>query len=351
MTTVGAGSGQTASLKWIGITAAVLAIAPFIIVTEGATFRARLFLIILIFASFAYALDIVFGQTDQLFLFLGGLAGVGAYLMIGLTDFTGITPWAFVPLSALVAGVLGLIISYIAARRRMTIIVIAILTLSLQLASEEVFRTWTDLTGGTTGIIFNELEISTLVSLFETVFDSRTGDQMATYYTLLVVFIGIMFLYRYLMRSRYGLAFKAIRQDEIAAESIGINVIYYKMVAGFTAAFLIGLIGAFYAQTEAVVTPSMFTFERVDVLVLIMLVLGGMRTLVGPILGAIIVVYLNEQIRLFDEWTTAIFGLLIIVLFLYFREGIVPKTRELWYDRGARDVAAAAIGRLGIGRD
>lgn len=345
MTDVSAEVARRTSLWWIVLVFVVFALVPLVIVGDS-TYRARLFLWVLIFASFAYGLDIVFGQTDQLFLFVGGLAGVGAYLMIGLTDLTGITPWAFVPLSALAAGSIGLVVSYVAARRRMTIIVIAILTLSLQLASQEVLRTWTDLTGGTTGVLFNDLTLGPAVGLFETVFDSRTGGRMSVYYTLLVVFVGIMLVYRYLMRSRFGLAFKAIRQDEVAAESIGVNVIRYKVIAGFTAAFVIGLVAPFYAQSEAVVSHQMFMFQRVDVLVLIMLVLGGMRTLVGPVVGAAVIIYLNEQIRQFDEWTSAIFGLLLIVLFLYFRAGLVPKSREV-KDQYVWPLAHWAWARLG----
>lgn len=346
MSTASHSTHRELSVRWLLAMILLLAVVPFVLVEEGSTFRARLLVLVLIFACFAYALDIVFGQTDQLFLFLGGLAGVGAYTMIGLHDLLGISPWLFLPLSALFAGMIGLAVSYVAARRRMTIIVIAILTLSLQLASEEIFGSWLALTGGSTGVIFRELQLPVLVSVFDTLFDPRTGGRMSTYYLLLVVFTGIVFLYRYLMRSKYGMAFKAIRQDEIAAESIGIGVIKYKIIAGFTAAFLIGLVGPFYAQAQGVVTPSMFTFVRVDVIVLIMLVLGGMRTLIGPILGAVLIIYLNETIRFAQEWTTAIFGALLIILFLYFREGIVPKAREIWYDRGGRAYARGLLGRV-----
>lgn len=331
---VSGGGEHQHSTKWLVFVFAILAIAPFLIVEAGATFRARLLLLVLIFACFAIALDIVFGQTDQLFLFLGALAGVGAYTVAGLTDLLGINPWLVLPISALAAGVIGLMVSYVAARRRMTIIVIAILTLSLQLVSEQVFEAWISLTGGTTGIRFNGLEIPLLVELFDQVFDPRVGGRIATYYVILVGFIAIVLGYRHMMNSKYGLAFKAIRQDEVAAESIGINVIKYKVIAGFTAAFIIGAIGPFYAQSEAWVTPSLFTFIRVDVIVLIMLVLGGMRTLTGPIVGAAIVIYLNEMLRFAERWTTAIFGFLLIILFLYFREGIVPKGRDIWYSGG-----------------
>ena len=336
MTEAIAGGHERASSLWLAAVFGILAVAPFIIVGPGATFRARLLLTVLIFACFAIALDIVFGQTDQLFLFLGALAGVGAYSVAGVTDWMGISPWIVLPFAALVAGLIGLTVSYVASRRRMTIIVIAILTLSLQLVSEVVFDSWISLTGGTTGIFFDGLEIPFLIGLFDSIFDPRVGGRIATYYFLLFGLVIIVLLYRHMMRSKYGLAYRAIRQDEIAAESVGINVIKYKVIAGFSAAFIVGAVGPFYAQSEAVVTPSLFTFVRVDVIVLIMLVLGGMRTLTGPIIGAAFVVYLNELLRFAERWTTAIFGFLLIILFLYFREGVIPKGRELWYERGGQ---------------
>lgn len=338
---------EIASTWVLGMVIVVLALAPFVIVQSGSTFRAQLMISLLILASLAIALDIVFGQTDQLFLFLGGLAGVGTYATIGLSEWLGMSAWWFVLVSAFLAGSIGLLVSYVAARRRMTIIVIAILTLSLQLASEEVFDSWIELTGGSTGIRFDGLEIAVLSELFGTVFDPRVGSRMALYYLLLVGFIGLILGYRHLLRTRYGLAFKAIRQDEIAAESIGIDVIRYKSFAGFTAAFIIGLIGPFYAQSRFIVTPALFTFVTVDVMVLIILVLGGMRTLTGPIVGATIVIYLSEILRGAERWTTTIFGALLIVLFLYFRSGIVPKSRELRRDDGLSAVLDRLRSRVG----
>jgi branched-chain amino acid transport system permease protein len=136
-------------------------------------------------------------------------------------------------------------------------------------------------------------------------------------------------LYWWLRNARYGLAFKAIRQDEVASEAAGIDVIKYKVIAGVIGAAIIGLTGALYAHSEGYVLPSLFTFKEVDVIVLIMLVLGGMRTIVGPVLGAALVVYINELLQGVGQWRTAVLGALLIVLFLYFRDGIVPKVKDV----------------------
>ena len=95
-----------------------------------------------------------------------------------------------------------------------------------------------------------------------------------------------------------------------------------------------GLTGALYAMTEGYISPAVYSFENIDVLVLIMLTLGGMRTLVGPVLGAVVVFWLDEFLIEFQQWRLFVFGVLLIVLFLYFRDGIVPEVRERLEARG-----------------
>ncbi|MFC3960094.1 branched-chain amino acid ABC transporter permease [Halovivax cerinus] len=303
----------------IALGVVVLAIVPQLVVGTGMTYQARLLTIALTFAIFTLGLNVVFGHTDQLFLFVGALAGVGAYTTALLADAVGVSPWLVLPVGALLAGAIGMLVSYVSARRGMTVIVIAILTLSLQLAIMELFGGARDLTRGSTGFLFSGLEVTFLT---ETLGFSR---YVAHYYVLLAVLAVLLVGYRLAMTSKYGLAFKAIRQDEVAAESVGIDVVKYKTIAGFAAAAIIGLAGPLYAHGEGWIEPSMFSFNTVDVIVLIMLVVGGMRTTWGPVVGAGAIVYLEEQLHVLGQWRMTALGLLLMVLFLYFRSGIVPK--------------------------
>ncbi|USZ73645.1 branched-chain amino acid ABC transporter permease [Natronosalvus halobius] len=325
--------------KDIAVVIGVLAVLPIIFDTTG-TYQLRLLNQFLVFAAFAVALNIAFGHTDQLFLFVGAVAGVGAYTTAILADILGLTPWITFPLAGVAAGIIGLIVSYVAARRKMTVIVIAILTLSIQMAISEIFVGAGDITGGTTGMPFNGLEIPILVDAI------GISPQMATYY-LLAAFLTIVFLlYKWMMNSKYGLAFKAIRQDEIASEAVGINVIKYKVVAGVTAAVIIGLVGPLYAQTERYIFPAMFSFQAVDVLVLIMLVLGGIRTFYGPLFGAALIIYINHLLEDAGQWRTAVLGALLIVLFIYFREGMVPKVESFWETKSVQRIVSSISKRF-----
>lgn len=332
--------GSSRDARVGGITLAVLSVLPLYVMETGGTYRLRLLELFLVFAVIAMGLNIVFAHTDQLFLFTGALAGISTYTTVTLVDATGMSVWLLFPFGVIAAGFVGLLVSFVSARLEMSIIVIAILTLSLQLAASTFFRGARDITGGTTGLSFSGLEIPFLEDAL------NISSQVVNYYLLLLVLAFSFVLYSRLIRSRYGLAFDAIRQDTVAAESIGINVVRYKVIAGFAGAALIGLVGPLYATAEGRVTPSAFEFLTVDVTVLIVLVLGGMRTMLGPVVGAGVFILVNEELGIFGKWETAAFGLLLIGLFLYFSDGIVPKVTKLGERYGVWELPDRVLDRI-----
>jgi branched-chain amino acid transport system permease protein len=309
---------------------AVLAIAPPLLTVVpglpnilGSGYYGLIFDDILLFALLGIALNIVFGHTDQLFLFLGGLAGASAYTSTFLAASFGISPWATLIVGVVLAAAIGAGVSWIAAKRQFNVILISILTLALQLALTEMFVGLRDITGGTTGRPFPGLGLE--------VVGTQLGvrPEMMLYYLLLVVLLLVLFGYIRLINSKFGLAFETIREDDLAAQSIGVNVVWYKTMSGLMSAALIGFVGVMLAQRHQFILPSQFSFAAVDVTVLIMLIIGGLRTTLGPVIGAVIVRTLEEALLLeFGEWRTAIFGALLIVLFLYFREGVIPAARD-----------------------
>ncbi|RQG89716.1 branched-chain amino acid ABC transporter permease [Natrarchaeobius chitinivorans] len=303
------------------------AIAPFVFT---AMYQLRFMSIILVFALFTMGLNIAFGHTNQLFLFVGGLAGVGGYATSLLAINYDITPWVTIFAGAVIAGLIAVIVSYVAARRDMTIMLIAILTMTLQLAFIEFFGGARWLTQGTTGY-----QVTGLIE-----------DPHVFYYFLIAFLLAVMLGYHFMINSRMGFAFNAIREDELAAEVVGVDVVRYKVLAGFVTGMLIGVAGALYVYLEGFILPGMFQFQRIDVLVLIMVVLGGMRTILGPVVGAAAVLVLEELVRDYGselletlgitaitELRLILFGSLLIVLFLYTKEGIVPWIDEQIHER------------------
>lgn len=308
----------------------VLAIAPLPVL--GSTYYEGVLAHMVVVGMLAVALNIVFGQTDQLFLFMGGLAGVGGYGTALLTDWTGINPWVTLFIASAVAGLIGLLVSWISARRNFTVVLISILTLNLQLVFVEFYSGARSITGGSTGFPYHYLS-------FESIADTvGVSSDLALYYFVLLILTLLLLLYVWLVHSKFGVAFHAIREDELAAASIGIDVVRYKVIAGTVAAFLFGFVGAFYAQEAGFILPSAFSFLTVDVLILIVLIVGGLRTTLGPIVGAVIVVAIEQVLATYlSDWRTAVFGALLIFLFLYFRSGVVPfmadlpeRARRIW---------------------
>ena len=302
----------------VPVLVAFLGVLPLVFFEEGVTYVSRLFTIFLMFAVLALALNVAFGHTDQLLLFTGGIVGIGTYTTIAFADALGVSLWATLLLGALFAGIAGSLVCYVAARRRLNVIVISILTLALQLAMVQTFNGLREITGGNTGMRVPALEAGFVT-------EPLGLEPLAfLYYCFLALLALVMVVYQYVVNSKFGLAFDVIRQDEIAAESTGVAVVRYKAIAGFVTTFIMGLVGPLYVQIGGYVSPGMFTFAAIDVLVLIILVVGGMRTMYGPVVGAAVIVYVNHLLQDAQEYRTLIFGLLLIFLFLFFRNGIVP---------------------------
>lgn len=298
-------------LAWMAGIALVFGLLPLV-----ATSRPQLRMITLMasFALFTIGLNVVFGHTDQLFLFVGGLAAVGGYSTVILAESTGLSAWLTMPMAVGLAGALGGTVSYIAARRNMSIILIAIFTFALQLALNEFFVGARHITGGSVGISTDVVNIE---------------SNLTFYYMFVVLLMLYLLVYAALMNSKYGLSFMAVRQDQVAAGSVGVDIIRTKVIAGTIGAVMIGMAGAFYAFWTPWISPGTYSFQAIDVLVLIMLTLGGMRTLTGPVVGAILLVAINDVLASYQQWRLVIFGSILIVLFLAFREGIVPMASDL----------------------
>lgn len=310
-----------AELRTVAVVGVVLALLPTLIL--GSSYYETLIVHVVLIAMLAVALNIVFGHTDQLFLFMGALAGFGAYGTALLSDWLAITPWVTLPIAAVIAGLIGLAVSWISAKREFTVVLISILTLNLQLVFIEVYFGARNITGGSTGFSYDYLSLEPVPELL------GVSETIVLFYLVVLLLVATLVAYLRLIHSRFGVAFDAIREDEVAARSIGINVVYYKSVAGFVSAFLFAITGAFLAVESGFLLPGNFTFLQVDVLVLIVLVFGGLRTTTGPVVGAGLIIGIEEILSTYAaQWRTPIFGGLLIILFLYFRQGIVRAAAD-----------------------
>jgi branched-chain amino acid transport system permease protein len=148
------------------------------------------------------------------------------------------------------------------------------------------------------------------------------------FWVYLAAFLTIVALYR-LIYSSTGRALLALRDDEIAAESMGLNVARYKVVAFVISSFFAGIAGGLFAHYQGFIDPQSFNFSR-SVDVVIMVVVGGMGSLTGALVGAIIVTVLPELLRVFNEYRMVIFPLLLILVMLLRPMGLLGH-REIWH--------------------
>jgi branched-chain amino acid transport system permease protein len=265
-----------------------------------------------LFAAYVVGFNIIFGSTGQLFLCVGALAGLGGYASAILSDRSGLPLILALVVAGGLAAVVGGLLSWIAVSRSLGVIFTGIVTLAFSLAFHNLLLGQRDLTRGETGLVVDAGS------------DSLLGERVPPYYALLALVLAYLVIHRALQRSRVGWAFRALRDDEIAAELAGVDVKGYRVFAGTVGAAMFGLAGALYAHSEGFISPSTFGFGNVDVRVLVMLAFGGIGSLLGPVVGAAALTILDEWLVSFDEYRLMIYGAVIIVLFLGFPRGLVP---------------------------
>jgi branched-chain amino acid transport system permease protein len=271
----------------------------------------------MLFAAYTIAFNVIFGSTGQLFLCVGALAGIGGYGSGILSEQYGVPMLLSLVLGAAIASVVGGVLSWVAARRSLDVIFTGVVTLAFSLAFENLLLGQRDLTGGETGLVI------------EAAADTFLRDRVPRYYVFLGLVVAYLVLYRILERSHIGWAFRALRADKLAAELAGVDVTHYRVLAGTVGSAMLGLAGALYAQGEGFISPSTFGFGSVDVRVLVMLVFGGIGTLLGPVVGAAAFTVLDEWLVSYSELRPVFYGVAILVLFLGFPRGVVPAVTSL----------------------
>jgi ABC-type branched-subunit amino acid transport system permease subunit len=271
----------------------------------------------MLFAAYTIGFNVIFGNTGQLFLCVGALAGIGGYCSGILTERYNVPLLASLALAATLSSAVGGILSWVAARRSLDVIFTGVITLAFSLGFENLLLGQRDLTGGETGLVIDAAA------------DTFLRDRVPRYYVFLGLVLAYLVLYRIIERSHIGWAFRALRDDKLAAELAGVDVTRYRVVAGMVGSAMIGMAGALYAQGEGFISPTTFGFGSVDVRVLVMLAFGGIGTLLGPVIGAAAFTVLDEWLVSYSELRPVFYGIAILVLFLGFRRGVVPAVVAL----------------------
>lgn len=272
--------------------------------------------LILIYALLALGLDLIVGYTGQVSVGHGAFFGIGAYVAAIMAKKLGFTIWLTLPFSIIVTAIVGFIIGFIGLKLIEEYLVMA--TLAFGTIIWLVFLNWTDLTGGPMGIAGISAPPTIKLGSFEFPF-----TQYHDYYPLLLIFVYVAILItRLLINSGFGRACTAIRDDELAAQAMGIPVFKTKVTMFTISSAFCGAAGALYAHFLHVVSPETFAFGM-SVTILTMVMIGGQGSIAGAIIGAVILTVSSEALRETPELRMLIYGLLIVIMIMFFPKGIM----------------------------
>ncbi len=272
---------------------------------------------VLVYAILAHSLNIITGHAGQISLGHAAFFGIGAYTSALFYTQAGVSFWVAVPLAALVAGLVGIFLGIPCLRVRDDFL--AITTMGIGFVVEAIFL-YIPFFGGAMGIGGINLPH----------WFGREMTKSEYFFLILIVFLLLLLLDRRLGRSWIGLAWSSIREDEQAAEAMGVDLVRFKVLAFVLGSSIAGLAGGFYAHFLTFIMPQNFGFGQ-SIVILCMVVFGGIGTRWGPFLGAIILGVLPEISRPIMEYRTLVYGVLLLAMMrfqpggLLGEESILPK--------------------------
>jgi branched-chain amino acid transport system permease protein len=316
-------SGQ---VFWYGLLMLLLLAAPYL---AGEYLMSQL-QFICIYSIVGLGLMLLVGFTGQISLGHAAFLAIGAYTE-GLLQAKGVPFFISLPCAALFSAAIGWVLGLPALRLKG--IYLAIATIAFNVIIEEVITRWEGLTGGNTGLHLKPIE------LFGMKFD---GDQSFYYLCLGLTVLSILALMN-LLRSPTGRAFVAIRDSEISASCMGVNLATYKTMSFALSAALTGIAGALYAHKVTFISPEQFTLIASIELVTIV-ILGGVGFLHGAVLGAAFLIVLPQLISLAKDYLPSnvagsglqavVFGLVLIVFIIFEPLGLYGRWLKIrtWFE-------------------
>lgn len=275
------------------------------------------------FALLSVAWNILAGYTGQFSLAPATFGMIGAYATGLLSYYYGTTASLGVPAAIIVAGGIGFALGRIVLRLRGPYL--ALTTLSFAEIMRLVISNSIDFTRGDLGL--------NVPGIFH--------ERLAYYYLFLAVLVATQIGLYYLLRSRAGLYLRAIRDDEIAAASRGVRIVWWKTFAFTLSAAISGLAGALYGHFAQFVSPELGLISQTG-LILSMVVIGGLGTMAGPIGGAFLVYVASEYLRDFGNYQLVVFAFLVIIFARFFRQGLWGILIGLFGQKRRRPAAAPA---------
>ncbi|MDP2084611.1 MAG: branched-chain amino acid ABC transporter permease [Gemmobacter sp.] len=281
------------------------ALLPFLLQSG---FHMRLAMLIWIYAILSMGFNLLYGYTGQISLGQPAFYAIGAYGFAMLQVKLG---WGPVPSfigTLVVCAVVAVLIGLPLLRLRTHYLAMA--TLAFMLIQHGIANRWIGFTGGQSGIAIVPLQ-----------WGGETIGRTGLYFVVLGMAAAVLLLHDFLVRSHVGRAMQAIRDDETAAAALGVHVVKYKLRILVLSAVIAGVAGVCFTLTSLRVDPSLSEFH-VLVSMLTIVVVGGLGTRFGPILGSVVVVLLPQVLTGFGELETIVYGAFILVFLLFLPHGL-----------------------------
>ena len=287
---------------------AIIALLPLFM--EGQYFF-LIFSLIGIYIIATSGLDILFGYSGQISLGQAGFYGIGAYGSAMLSRYFGWDPWLTMIIASSAASLVGFLFAL--PTTRLKFMFLSLVTTAFgELIYQVVVNFWPDVTGGTTG--FHNIPKINLLGV-------PVQSRMEFFFIVIVLVIIFLFIKQRIVHSRAGRAFVAIRENDIAAGAMGINVVKNKAIAFAIGAFYSAFAGGLYAHMVGYISPESFT-RPLSLMFLTIVLFGGRGSFIGPIIGAIILSVIKEAVQSFGQYQQLIYGAFIIITVLFMPRGI-----------------------------
>jgi len=288
----------------------------------------NIFILSLISSVLAVSWNFICGYTGIFTFGHQAFFGLGAYVSALLSMKLNVSPWFGLLLGGIVSGLISFLIGLPCLRLRAAPY-IAIMTL----AFSEILRincmNLVNITRGEMGLWgipnFSDITLGSYTISF------GGADRVPYYYLILIVFILLMTSLSAVLKRPVGLAFKSIRDSQEAAESLGINVTYYKLAAFIASAFFAGVVGSFYAHYILILTPTSLFNIGIMVEIMAMTLMGGLGSFLGPVLVAFGLTLGLEYLRFLGEYRFITYGVMLISVMLFMPQGL---SKNIFKDRG-----------------
>jgi branched-chain amino acid transport system permease protein len=316
-------------MKKLNLLFALVVLAALIIVPNFLkNYGIHMFTTWLVFIIATMGLNLTVGYAGQKSLGHAAFFGIGAYT-VAIFLKAGLSFWLGLPVAALFCFVVGLALGFPALR--VQTIYLAFATLGFNTALWLVMRNEEWLTGGTFGI--NNIARPSLGGI------SFDGN-LAYYYLVLFFTIVLALLLWGLLRSPWGKAFTALRDNAIRAESLGIDTRSYTLLSFAIGAVYAGVAGGLYASQVQFIDPALFTVGA-SIMMYLMVVVGGPGYFLGPVLGSAVGVVLPEWLRFAQAWYLFVFGAAVVVLMIWLPDGLLSIPDRIKARRQSRAASAA----------